>query len=256
MRGISSPGREFRVQAMPARSSADRAAAMLAIDSWQALKVLVSIIAMLTAASTIAAFSLYFFEWPEDSFGYGMVKLFWLDSEQNIPTLYQCSALFAASVLFIVIGRRGRRAGTVHVSYWYGLGAVFIVLGIDEGAGLHETVGDAINATYDTRFGASWSFLYIPAALVVLAWLTPFLLQLPARTRNLLILSGALYVAGSVAVEIISQIHVLSSGRTNPVYAGLATLEEVLEMLGVAVLIFALLEYLRVPPQPRDADGP
>lgn len=224
---------------------------VLAVDSWQVLKILVSIIAALTVASTVAALSLWLFEWPEGSFGYALVELFWLDTEQNIPTLYQCSALFAASVLSILVGRRSSRAGAIHGPWWYALAGLFAFLGIDEGAQLHESVGDVIKAASDTTFGASWSLIYVPVALAVLAALVPFLLRLPARTRWLLVLSGAVYVGGSVAVEIAGQVHAGFFGQTNPVYAGLATIEEVLEMLGVALLIFTLLEHLRTLPQPR-----
>lgn len=224
---------------------------VLALDSWQALRILVSIIAALTAASTVAAMSLWWFEWPEGSFGYTLVKLFWLDTEENIPTLYQCSALFAASLLCILIARRSVRAGAGHGPWWYVIAAVVAFLGIDEGARLHESVGAAVKTALGTRFGASWSLVYVPVALALLAALSPFLLRLPARTLWLLALSGTVYVAGSVVVEIAGQLQAVFFGQTNPLYGALATLEEVLEMLGVALLIFALLEHLRTLPQPR-----
>lgn len=228
-----------------------RAEVTLALDSWQVLRILVSIIAALTMASTVAALSLWLFAWPENSFGYTLVKLFWLDSEENIPTLYQCSALFAASALCILIARRTARAGATHAPWWYVVAGIVAFLGIDEGARLHESLGEAIKATFGTTFGASWSLVYVPAALALLAALAPFLLRLPARTLRLLVLSGAVYVAGSVVLEIIGQLESGFFGQANPVYAALATLEEVLEMLGVALLIFALLEHLRTLPQPR-----
>jgi hypothetical protein len=92
----------------------------------------------------------------------------------------------------------------------------------------------------------------------VLAALIPFLFRLPARFRLLFIVSGAVYVGGGIGVEIVSQLYADASGKWDPIYAALATLEETLEMLGVALLIYALLQRLATfsmsVPRPRTAE--
>jgi|SRR5690606_22124755 len=212
----------------------------LAIHPRRVLYVLLGIIAALAFASTVAGALLYLFAWPEDSFAYEMVKLFWVDTEHNIPTLYQCMVMFAASALFFLLGEQYRRKPGAPSAGWYVLGAAFTFLAWDEGAQIHEKVGFHFGTTFD----GTWLYFYVPAAAALLASLVPFLSRLPQRTRSLLLSSGMLYAAGAVGAELVGQLHAEAAGRTNAVYAALATIEEVLEMLGVAFLIFALLEHL------------
>jgi hypothetical protein len=216
----------------------------LAVDPRAVLNAQVAIIAVLSIASTVAGTALYFSGWPAESFGYRTVKLFWLDTERNIPTFYQCASMLGASTLFALLGRRCRRAAETSMAVsWFTLAFVFVFLAIDEGVGIHETIG----ALYGTSYGASWSFYYIPVVLVLGAWLLPFLRRLPRKTRNRLVLSGLLFVGGSVGVEMVGQAYAEAYSKTTPIYAALATKEEVLEMLGVALLIFALLKELADP---------
>lgn len=212
----------------------------LRIDPRLIFYVLLVIIAALAGLSTAAGALLHVFAWPEESFGYEVVKLFWLDSEHNIPTLYQCSVMFAASVLFVLVGKRYRRVRLGSAMPWYALAIGFTFLAWDEGAQIHETIG----IHFGTSFHGSWLYFYVPAAAALFALLVPFLLRLPARTRWLLIASGAFYGGGAIGVELISQLYAGADSRTSPIYAGLATLEEVLEMFGVALLIFTLLDHL------------
>jgi hypothetical protein len=248
---IASPA-SYRPSA-PSRAATDAFARPqapdLTIDPRHVLRVLIGIIAALAFASTTAGTMLYLFRWPEESFGYEMVKLFWLDTEHNIPTLYQCAVMFAASGLFFLLGQKYRRERIAPAAGWYALAAAFTFLAWDEGAQIHETVG----IHFGTSYGGSWLYFYAPAAAAFAAMLVPFLLRLPSRTRYLLIASGATFVAGAVVVEFFGQLYADAYGRTRPIYAGLATVEEVLEMLGVALLIYTLLEHLGALPRRRVA---
>lgn len=81
--------------------------------------------------------------------------------------------------------------------------------------------------------------------IFVLAYLR-FLAALPARTRNLFLLAGAIYVAGALGVEMIGGRHAFVFGRYNFAYTMIATLEEFLEMLGILLFVQALLSYMQV----------
>ena len=67
---------------------------------------------------------------------------------------------------------------------------------------------------------------------------------MPARECCFL-LSAVLYVGGAAGVESLSQLYAGIAGKSTPLYVVLATLEEALEMAGIALLIYALLEHLR-----------
>ncbi|HSG64421.1 MAG TPA: hypothetical protein VLD39_05450 [Gammaproteobacteria bacterium] len=221
--------------------------ATIRLDSRRVLGALLATIAVLVTMSTVAGCALYYFDWREESLGFRLVRLVWLDAEYNIPTMYQVSAMFVAAMLFALIGQRQKQAGVADTSRWSGLSIVMLFLGFDEGARIHELLGEILNV----RFGASWTFLYVPAALLLLVWLMRFLLGLPARLLSLLLVSGTVYVTGAVGIEIASQVYAGAFGKWDAVYAGFATLEEALEMLGIALLIFALLEHLEGLEQPN-----
>jgi hypothetical protein len=77
----------------------------------------------------------------------------------------------------------------------------------------------------------------------VLAYLS-FLARLPARTRRLLLTAGAVYVGGALGVESISGWQAAAHGEHNLGYHLIVTLEELCEMMGVVLFIYALLDYL------------
>lgn len=212
----------------------------LRIDPQRVFQVLLVLILALAVLSTAAGALMCFFSWREGSFGFEMVRLFWLDTEHNIPTLYQCSVMFAASLLFVLVGQRYHRLNLGFAAPWYVLAAAFTFLAWDEGAQIHETIG----IHFGTSFDGSWLYFYVPATALLFALLVPFLRRLPARTRGLLLVSGACYVGGAVGVEFAGQLYAQAHSRVSLIYGALATLEEVLEMFGVALLIFALLDHL------------
>ena len=60
----------------------------------------------------------------------------------------------------------------------------------------------------------------------------------------LFILSGGIFVAGAIGLELIGALQDDSIGKENLVYCLLYSAEETLEMLGIATFIFALLRYI------------
>jgi hypothetical protein len=72
-----------------------------------------------------------------------------------------------------------------------------------------------------------------------------FLLHLAVRHRRLFAVAAVLYVSGSVGVEMVSAYHADLHGVQNLTYELITVVEEALEMLGVLVFVYALLDYLR-----------
>ena len=199
------------------------------------------VIVLLAVASTVAVGALAFFRWSEGSLGYATVKLFWLDTEYNLPTLYQFVTLAVAGALMFSIAGQPWIERSVDRARWRVLGGAFLFLAVDEMMRIHETVGDTSSFT----FGAAGLLIYVPLVIVIGLWWLPLLQRLDARTRLLLIAAAGLYLGGAAGIESISQLHAGESGKTTPLYVVLATLEEVFEMAGIALLVYALLEYHR-----------
>jgi hypothetical protein len=96
-----------------------------------------------------------------------------------------------------------------------------------------------------SRRTAPW---VIPAlifvALVGLSYL-PFLMQLKRTTAVLFVVAGATYVMGAVGMDMIGGLIVEQHGMESLQHSFARMIEELLEMLGVLVFLYALLEYIR-----------
>jgi len=64
------------------------------------------------------------------------------------------------------------------------------------------------------------------------------IVSLPARTRTLFLIAGAVYVSGAVVLEMAGGAYASTHG-TDLAYGALASVEEVLEMAGIVVMLYA-----------------
>jgi hypothetical protein len=70
-----------------------------------------------------------------------------------------------------------------------------------------------------------------------------FLLHLPAKTRLRFLIAATIYLGGAIGVELFGSQHAELYGYENLTYSMIATLEESLEMTGLIVFIWALMNY-------------
>ena len=105
--------------------------------------------------------------------------------------------------------------------------------------------------------GRSW---VVPAGILVAILavaFSGFLWRLPRRTRVLIAGSGCLYVGGALGVESVGGYFAETAGTDRLGYSILTTVEELLEMVGVVVFVYALLLHLRaLVPAPSDDSAP
>lgn len=175
-----------------------------------------------------------------------VLDLFSVNLEESIPTWYSTINLFVASALLAVITHKAYHRTERFRHYWAGLTVLFLYLSIDEGAAIHEIAASAISDTFNTTgfFAFGWQFVAFPLVLIVGLIYLRFVIALPATTRNLFIVAAITYVGGALIVEGISANQWYNEGTTLT-YLAIATVEELCEMLGVVVFIYALLHYLR-----------
>jgi hypothetical protein len=205
-------------------------------------------VVMLTAASVGASFLSFvpiddpFLREVRES----AVRLAWVDGEANIPAWFSAALLLSCAFLLAAIASAHRQHRGGYVGRWLVLSFIFGFLSLDETAQLHELSIAPLRDMFDTT-----GFLYyawiIPAgicvALFVLGYLS-FLAKLPARTRWLFLLAGALFVGGALGVEAVSGSHASLHGEQNLTYHLIITVEELCEMAGLVVFIYALLDYI------------
>jgi hypothetical protein len=175
-----------------------------------------------------------------------VVRLTWVDGEGNIPAWYSAMLLLVCALLLASITLAQRYQSGGKLAGWLLLTVIFLFLSLDEIAQFHELS----IAPLRNRFEASGFFHYawiVPAALCVVLFVLGylrFLARLPARTRQLFLLAGAVYVAGALGAEAISGKQASLHGEQNLTYHAIITVEELLEMSGVVLFIYALLDYI------------
>jgi hypothetical protein len=166
-------------------------------------------------------------------------QLFDLDQENNLPTWFAAFLLSSSSALLWMCAHTKSAEGDRWSRHWYVLAVGFLLMSLDEVAGIHETVNSMIEVTWAVPGG-------IAALLVCLAFI-PFLLDLPRRTALRFVLASAVYLLGVVAVEIVGNSMVLNGFEDTLKYEMYVIVEEGLEMIGVILFIHTLLHYMSQP---------
>ncbi len=174
------------------------------------------------------------------------VRLFALDCEGNIPTWFSASLLLAAAGLMALVTVLKYRTQDRYRRYWGGLACLLLAASVDEAAVIHEMTIKPMGLVFAQKGFLTFGWI-IPGALFVLAIAVlyiGFLWSLPSATRWRFVYAGILYFGGAIGFESISGEFVDLCGLQSPSYLLVSTCEEMLEMLGVVVLIRALLCYL------------
>jgi hypothetical protein len=183
----------------------------------------------------------------------GVVPLFDLNREGNIPTWYSAGVLLITGVALglVAVGKRQQQAQFAR--HWAVLGAMFLYLSFDELMRVHEFWGAWLDSSLGQLrspafLGGAFAHLWIVPAvvLVLVVGLTyiRFLQHLPPSTRTLFMGSGLAFIVGAVGFEMLDGIYAAAAGRRNLTFEMLVAAEESLEMTSIAVFLYAVLTYL------------
>ena len=218
--------------------------------------ILLLVVLCLTSLSIVSSF-VWDFQCRRGNLKFGpFVKLFDLNKEGNIPTFFQASTLLLCSALLAIIAFAKKKEDAPYRLHWKALSVIFLFLSLDEASQLHEMTSkplrSALNASGFLHY--TWVILGVVFSLIVLLAYLRFLADLPRKSRNLFLVAGALFIGGALGMEMISGYYFSSYG-TQPLpisrlcnfrlnLTKLRTVEELLEMLGIVVFIYALMSYI------------
>lgn len=150
-----------------------------------------------------------------------------------------------SALLFCVIAAWAGRARQKWKASWVGLAALFVVMSMDELLQLHERINELeMSFSLPGIFHYLWvipGILFLACAALLYQ---RFLRALPARTRRLVLIGAAVYLAGALGCEMLGGVYASQHGIKTLAYAMITWIEEVLEMFGVAVLIYGLLDFM------------
>lgn len=177
-----------------------------------------------------------------------LVKLFSVDLERNIPTVFSIFLLLITFLLLACISALKIKQRDSFMLYWLVLSFGFALMAADEAFSFHERLDTPVrNMLGGNDLGIFYFAWVIPGILLVLVlalFFLRFLLSLPDNTRLTFVMAAILYIGGSIGLELIGGYFVELYGRRNLTYSLIAVFEESLEMAGLIVFIYALLVYL------------
>jgi hypothetical protein len=210
----------------------------ISISPRRVSQALISIVVLLTVISILGQFLQYNFEFGRVN--NGLLRLFNVDEEHNIPTWYQSFSLLLCFILLVNVAISNKLHDARYAFHWKVLAIIFLCLSIDEAVVIHERL-------FSFKGEGLFYFLWvIPGIVFVVVFVTlflKFLKHLPGKTRFQFIIAGSLFISGALGMELVDGYYNDIYGWENMTYSLLTSLEEFLEMLGVVVFINAIMTY-------------
>jgi hypothetical protein len=224
--------------------AAEPVAIELSITPGRVATTLTGILAVLFAANVAGVVATHVLG---HEFVFGFVPQFNFDQEGNIPTWFNSMLLLSSGLLLAAIATAKRRQRDAFALHWMGLSAIFLFLSLDEATSIHELLMYNFSESLNVggAFHFVWVLFYVPLALAIGFLYLRFLAALPRRTMLLFMVAGALYVGGAAGMEMVGGMQAEAHGEANLTYALITSTEELLEMSGVILFIYALLGYAR-----------
>lgn len=179
--------------------------------------------------------------------GHGLVRFLDVNAEFNLPTFYASALLLATAGLLWLVMRVAGAAG--HRRWpWAVLATGFLIMALDESATLHERLAPPLRDYFGEALPGAFYFAWVVPGLVVVGVvglvLLRFVWTLPRRTRAAFLAAAFLFVGGGLGLELVEGMLFAPDRPLSAVYLAVATTQEALEMAGVILFIWALLDYL------------
>ncbi len=182
-------------------------------------------------------------------------RLFTINREANFPTWFQVMNLGLAAALSLAVAQS---TATPWRRYWYGLAVVMLYISADELSQLHETLAVPVRSVLDTSgfFYFAW---IIPGLFFVAGFALVYLRFLVNQPRWLgvwLALSGGVFVLGAIGMEGVTGIYADNRAvvdieaalpRRAMLFMVFTHIEELLEMVGIALFNYTLLRVATAP---------
>ncbi len=169
-----------------------------------------------------------------------IVDLFDANQKLNFPTAMKVVLLLGSTVLFVGVGLTVRDRW--HRIRWFGIGAVFAFLSLDEMTYMHQRISDILHESLGTSgpLQFAWVLVYLPLLAVLTVVYLPFWRRLANPLRTQLLLAAIGFAGGSGGLEFFKAA-LFDDERWKLSFGLVASTSDSLELLGLALLVSALL---------------
>lgn len=182
----------------------------------------------------------------KDAYLYGLIPLFKLSAENNIPSFFSGCLFLLSSILLMLIWKTKKhydKPGKI----WGMLALLFLFLAYDELFSVHELlihpIRDALHTT--GLLYEAWIIVYGVAVCALVAVFFPEWRRLEKKFKIWFFASAFTFMSGAIGFEMIGGAYFESINRQGDVIYGiLYTLEESLEMAGLVIFIYTLMMFL------------
>lgn len=176
----------------------------------------------------------------------GFLPMLRMDFEGNLGTYFSALILIISSVLLFLIFKSHQNRGLNDHRHWLVLSIVFLCLSVDESIAFHECfiepIRDLLNINH--LFYFAWVIPGMVLCALLAVYFYRFYMNLPSRYRRLFGISAFLFVGGAIGMEIIDGYVFSFNQEYNLTYNLLTTLEESMEMVGIIIFVYALINIL------------
>jgi len=215
----------------------------ITVNSSRLIKLLTFIAIILIAIHiTILGFQFY----TGTSVKFELLRMFNLDMEANLPTLYSSAILFFSAFLFYLLSKVSQDKKSKDHLFWLGLSFIFTFLAFDESIKIHEAVGDLTDKLVHGSgyLNYPWVIPYAVLVLVVGLFYIRFFWRMEQKVFWSFVGAAVMYVSGAIGFELLGANEASIHSPDTVLYSVYATTEESLEIFGVIFLIRILLNLL------------
>ncbi len=175
------------------------------------------------------------------------LSLFKLDKKITISTSYASFLLFMCSILIVTILYLKKKEEDRFIPHWIVLAVIFLGLSLSKMISFHTFVFGLARSIL-SRIG-----LFIPSFAVGLTLILIFILfylnfykSFQKHIKKIILFAGIIYVGGSITMEVLSGFSMHYYGRQSLLYSIFSNVEELFEMTGAIIFIYALLLYIDI----------
>jgi hypothetical protein len=174
-------------------------------------------------------------------------RLFNVSQDGSLARWYSALLLAEVILLCIVIVVTTNHLLRWHRYYWIMLGLGSMLILTVKVASLHvaleELAGAAIGNENYYMLGTA-GLVILALTIIIIRYGTHFFSALPHNTKILLIGSGIFFLLGALVFERLSEVAWFATNSPNLIYEYVSSVEEFLEMFGIILLRYTLLDYL------------